>query len=310
MFNDFNFSVDMVRLSTEIRPSDFQNVMDKFIYNPYVKYREMKQITAYRHNFYFSGMLNNKNDFVEVAFDDKGNIYQKEKDDSYSFWLGAEHNARPFSKSTIDIVVQYNPNKCKDSELLSYVLTEIFLNSPLTKVKEIDFAIDIPTNIKNIRLMRDFKSSYRSIDNGSDDLTYYMRKRGSNGHLKLYNKSRESKLNYDLTRYEITLKVDTDLRFIDCYSVNYELFPDLLILGDDMQLGIDSIILDGTERVLTWACIDKPEYLKELPYRRRKKIEGYIKTLSNQISFLKCNEIECTIYNYFNTLKGQMNIKN
>ncbi len=47
MFDSFNYSVDMVRLYTEIRPSQFQEIMDKFIYNPYVKYREMKQITAY-----------------------------------------------------------------------------------------------------------------------------------------------------------------------------------------------------------------------------------------------------------------------
>ena len=141
MLEKFEYSVDMVRLSTEIRLGVFQEIMDKFIYNPYVKYREMKQVTAYRHNFYFSGILNSKNDFVEVDFDRQGNLYQKECDFSYSFWLGAEHNARPFSKSLIDVVVQFNPNKCKDSELLGYVLNEIFLNNALTKVKEIDLTI-------------------------------------------------------------------------------------------------------------------------------------------------------------------------
>ena len=229
MLDNFNYSVDMVRLYTEIRPSKFQEIMDKFIYNPYVKYREMKQITAYRHNFYFSGMLPSENSFVEISFDDNGNIYQKDKDNTYSFWLGAEHNARPFSKSVIDIVIQYNPNKCKNSELLKYVLEEIFLNNLNTRVKEIDFAIDMPFNISNIRLMRDFRSSYRLIHNGGDDMTHYMRKRGSNGHLKLYNKARENKEKEDKTRYEITLKIDVDLRFIDSYKVDYGLFPSISI---------------------------------------------------------------------------------
>lgn len=309
MFDNFNYSVDMVRLYTEIRPSQFQEVMDKFIYNPYVKYREMKQITAYRHNFHFSSTLKTDNEFVEVGFDEYGNMYQKQKDESYSFWLGAEHNARPFSKTVIDVVVQYNPSKCKDSELLSYVLDNIFLNNPLTIVKSIDFAIDIPHNILDVRLERDLRSSYRLIDNGSDDLTHYMRKRGSNGHIKLYNKARENKEPGNKTRYEITLKLDIDLRFINTYKVDYGLFPSLTILDIDKQLGFDSVI-DGTEKVLVWSCMDNPNYLKFLPYRRRKKIEGYINTLVEKVDFTNCKYIENTIYNYFNTLKEKMSIKN
>ena len=76
MLEKFNYSVDMVRLYTEIRPSKFQEIMDKFIYNPYCKYREMKQITAYRHNFYISGMLPSDKELLEINFDEYGNMYQ------------------------------------------------------------------------------------------------------------------------------------------------------------------------------------------------------------------------------------------
>ena len=122
MFEEFDYSVDMVRLYAEVKPEVFQDIMDKFIYNPYVKYREMKQITAYRHNFYISGSLPTDKELVSVGYDIYDNEYQKDKEQEYSFWLGAEHNARPFSKIVIDVVVQYNPNKCKDSELLKYIL--------------------------------------------------------------------------------------------------------------------------------------------------------------------------------------------
>lgn len=309
MLDSFNYSVDMVRLYTEIRPSQFQEIMDKFIYNPYVKYREMKQITAYRHNFHFSSTLKTDNELVEVGFDEYGNMYQKQKDESYSFWLGAEHNARPFSKTVIDVVVQYNPNKCKDSELLEYVLENIFLNNPLTRVKNIDFAIDIPYNITDIMLERNLMTSYRLIDNGGDDMTHYMRKRGSNGHLKLYNKARENKEPGNKTRYEITLKIDVDLRFIENYKVDYGLFPGLTIFAKEKQLEISDKLPTCSDKVLTLACIDKPEYLKMLSFRKRKKIEGYIETLVKKVDFTNCRKVENTIYNYFNTLKSKMSIK-
>lgn len=309
MLDDFKYSVDMVRLYTEIRPSQFQEIMDKFIYNPYVNYREMKQVTAYRHNFYFSSTLKTQKELVEINFDEYGNMYQKDKDESYSFWLGAEHNARPFSKTVIDVVVQYNPNKCKDSELLNYVLDNIFLNNPLTRVKNIDFAIDIPYNILDIRLERDLRSSYRLIDNGSDDLTHYMRKRGSNGHLKLYNKARENKEKGNKTRYEITLKVDVDLRYMGFFQVDYGLFPGLTIYAKEKQLEISDKMPTCSDKVLTLACLDNPQYLSMLSYRKRKKIEGYIETLVEKVDFTNCKHIENTIYNYFNTLKEKMSIK-
>ena len=236
MFEEFDYSVDMVRLYAEVKPEVFQDIMDKFIYNPYVKYREMKQITAYRHNFYISGSLPTDKELVSVGYDIYDNEYQKDKEQEYSFWLGAEHNARPFSKIVIDVVVQYNPNKCKDSELLKYILDNLFLNNITTRVKDIDFAIDIPYNIKDIRLKRDFKAGYRLIDNGGDDMTHYMRKRGSNGHIKLYNKARENKEKGNKTRYEITLKIDIDLRFIESYLVDYGLFPSIYIMSIDKQL--------------------------------------------------------------------------
>lgn len=308
MLDTFTYSVDMVRLKTDVKKYNFKAIMDKLNYNPYVKYLEKSQIHGYRHNFYISGTLQSDKDFVNIDFDEYGNMYQKDKEESYSFWIGAGHNARPTERDVIDVVIQYNPNKCKDSELLTYILDNIFLNNANTNIRSIDLAIDIPKNILDVKLLRPLNCSLRTFDNSNDDITYYLRKRGSNGHLKLYNKTRENKLDYDLTRYEITLKLDIDLRFVEMYQVDYGLFPDLLIMNDK-QMDLEGSSIDGTEKVLTWACIDNINYLKMLPYRRRKKIEGYMETLVEKISFDNCKKIDNTIYDYFNTLKSKMDIK-
>ena len=257
IYDTFNYSVDKVRLYTEIKSNVFQETMDKFNNYPNVKYREMRTINSYFHNFYIEGYLENEeNTFTVMDFDKYGEIYQKEKVKTYTFWVGANHNAKNLVPGLIDVVIEYNPNKCKDSELLKYVLDNIFSHNQFTVVKQIDFAIDIMQNIKTIKLLRDFKSSYKYFDNTGDDITHYMRKRNSHGHLKIYNKKNESKLNYECTRYEITLKIDMDLRFIESYIPDIGLFPDLILVGTDKQMNF--VELGGTDKVLVDCCIDNP----------------------------------------------------
>ena len=128
-----------------------------------------------------------------------------------------------------------------------------------------------------------------------------MRKRNSNGHLKIYNKKNESNLDYECTRYEITLKIDMDLRFIESYIPDIGLFPDIILMGTDKQMNF--IELNGTEKVLLDACIDNPNYIKELPRKNRKKIEGYMETLVQKIEFENCkNKIKFVIDEYFKSI--------
>jgi hypothetical protein len=306
IFDEFIYSIDMVRLATEMKADKFQEIMDKLVYNPYVEYREHKTYKSYRHNFVVKGSIDNDEDFIEMSEDEYGNMYQKSKNKNYSFWVGAEHNAKNNFKNHIDVVIEYNPNKCKDSYLLSYILNEIFLYNSLTVVKRIDFAIDILENIKNIKPIRDPRSSFRIFDNCGDDITYYMRKRGSNGALKIYNKARENKEINDKTRYEITLHIDNDLRYISSYQIDRSLFPSFLYINMNHQTEILNVT--GTDRVLIYACIDNPSYLKELSRKKREKIEGYIETLVRKIDFSTCTQIQDTFEEYFNNLSKVKNI--
>lgn len=61
---------------------------------------------------------------------------------------------------------------------------------------------------------------------GGEDRTYYIGR--SNNRIKIYNKKIEKGLNYDLTRLEITSKLDFDVNMIEFYDYNVAL-PDLFL---------------------------------------------------------------------------------
>ena len=61
---------------------------------------------------------------------------------------------------------------------------------------------------------------------GYDNKTYYMGR--TNNRIKIYNKKIESGLDYDLTRVEITSKIDLNIKDILFYSYDVKL-PDLYL---------------------------------------------------------------------------------
>lgn len=239
----------MLRLKVEIPVK----VLEEFILKPFevepgVRYKFMTSISSYRHNFFIEDL----------------NLFG----DKCSFWIGSTHNARKHS-DFVDVVLEYNPSKCEGSVILSYVLDHIFKDNKFVEVKSLDVAIDIPCNILDISYSRKGNMSRRVFDNGGDDRTYYFRKGKSNGALKIYNKRRESSLDYELTRYEITLTPNVLISDIDSYNVPSDLFIPVSCVGG-FQMPID---VKGIDKVLMLACMDNPEYLSELDRRKRKKIE-------------------------------------
>lgn len=61
---------------------------------------------------------------------------------------------------------------------------------------------------------------------GGEDRTYYIGR--SDNRIKIYNKKIEMGLDYDLTRLEITSKLDYDVNMIDFYNYNV-ILPDLYL---------------------------------------------------------------------------------
>lgn len=246
---EIQYSIDMVKLKVEIPVKVFESlVKSRFCYEPGIEYKMMTSITSYRHNFYIQG------------YDMWGS--------KCSFWLGAAHNSRKKSNDT-DVVIEYNPNKCQGNEVLSYLLECIYKNNKYVEVKSLDIAIDLPCNILDINISQSGNMHRRIFDNGSDDRTYYFRKAKSNGALKIYNKKRESKLGYELTRYEITLNPNRYICDMGAYAIPEELFIPIRVTGN-FQIDVS---LTGTDKVLLLACMDNSEYLKMLSRKKREKIE-------------------------------------
>ena len=61
---------------------------------------------------------------------------------------------------------------------------------------------------------------------GGEDRTYYIGR--TNNRIKIYNKKIESGLDYDLTRLEITSKLDYEINMIDFYNYSVKL-PELFL---------------------------------------------------------------------------------
>lgn len=102
-----------------------------------------------------------------------------------------------------------------------------------------------------------------------DGMTEYLGQRSHNGFVKLYDKTIESGLDYELTRLEITLDNKAQLQ---------DVFPVVHIYDTQSQL-IFADNLSNTDKTLIQllrGCEDKQIYLKQLGYRMRKKIEPYI----------------------------------
>ena len=238
----------MIRLRVEVHKMVLQKViLDPFGCEPNIKYKMMTSITSYRHNFYIEDLS---------SFG------------SCSFWLGSSHNSRKHSDHT-DIVLEYNPNKCEGSIILSYILDNIFKDNRHVEVKSLDIAIDLPCNILDLNYSVKGNMNRRIFDNGSDDKTYYFRKGKSNGAIKIYNKKRESKLDYELTRYEITLTPNIHISDMGFYRVPEDLFIPIRSVSS-FQVPFN---ISGTDKILLLACMDHPEYLKDLRREKRKKIE-------------------------------------
>lgn len=217
LYADFNFledkniiyTVDMLRLKTEITAEKFSYIeyMLKSCYNDIIK------------KFYNSF---NIGDF-------KYN-YVLEVDEGSSFWIGFMHNAQSCKKGAIsnhntthNLTLEFNPNKVKIDGFLKFLLNFIPLNSWI--IKSCDFAMDLKINI--LDLCGFDKKRYkdlRTFDCGYDNKTYYMGR--TDNRIKIYNKGIESNLSRNLTRVEISKKLDLRVLDINMFDLKINL-PEL-----------------------------------------------------------------------------------
>jgi len=131
--DNINYTVDMLRLRTNITSFKFSLIEAHIntIYKDKIKkYYNSFSISEFKYNY-----------VIEIS-------------ENESYWFGFIHNSELTNNSKsmqnesceYNFTIEFNPNKCKKSGLLKYILN---MTSAWT-IKQVDIAMDIPINILDI----------------------------------------------------------------------------------------------------------------------------------------------------------------
>lgn len=170
--------------------------------------------------------------------------------------------------TTFNFTIEFNPNKVGDNPLLLHILS-LSLN---WSIKSCDFAIDVNTNILNIcGLDKARKDCLLTYDCGGVNKTYYIGKKDNR--VKIYNKTLESGLNYDLTRIEIT-KYFNNLSLSNVADFSYDGYlPELFI--NEFQLSFEDLEKDKTLLALVYA-VSQGFPLHDLSRDYKRKVKNFM----------------------------------
>ena len=231
--NNYSYCVDMLRLRCSVTVDIFERYVASklFIYKDKIETWDSTRICDFYHNYNYS-------------------------DEDCSFWFGFISNKEKSLSSgsslqnenkQFNLTVEFNPNKVRDNKLLLHILK----CSTNWYIKSVDFAVDIRTNILNVvGFDKSQKNCLMTYDCGGDDKTFYIGK--GNNRVKVYNKTNECNLLYDLTRIEITRYFcDSDNLKIIKHWKYCGYFPELFL--KDYQISLDDLQGDKTLMGLVYA---------------------------------------------------------
>ena len=183
--------------------------------------------------------------------------------DNRSFWLG--HGLITSSISLDRYRLEFNPNKVSDNEVFKIMhrLLVQHCRSSVSHIARFDLAIDIPVDRSRCFLVKD-RRLYIERRHGVEYTQYLGSKSASVGRVKLYNKTAEAKLDYPLTRLELTLDPGTPYEKIN--------FPSVYCLKSTCT-NTDDIKLTDTERFILNALLQGCGTVNELGRKTRAKME-------------------------------------
>lgn len=133
--------------------------------------------------------------------------------------------------------LDFNPNKIGSNEQFFDDYRHIRACCPVVwEIQRIDVALDIPSKREFVYLVKDNRL-YQLKAYSMSNKTEYLGLRSHVGFVKLYNKTEESKLDYDLTRLEVTCEPTLDsflLSFPKVYDISggHQFDTELLSLPD------------------------------------------------------------------------------
>lgn len=262
--NNLTYTVDMLRLKCSIS-------FEKFSYLEFI----LK--TCY--NSFID------KDYVSTAFSDFRYNYTIKINDNSSFWFGYFPNSEKINKGGVsnpntshNFTIEFNPNKVKIEGFLKFVIDYIPFRS--WEIKSCDIAIDIPTNILNICGFD--KKRYKDIrvfTCGGDNKTIYIGR--TQNRIKIYNKKIESGLDYDLTRLEVSTKLDLKLSTYLYYFNLVVPLPDLF-LNDYL---VDIFNLSDKTLVALVFAVNNGYNINDLPRVQKEKVKNLFHSSDERIPF-------------------------
>ncbi len=205
------------------------------------------------------------------------------KYDSFTFVIGCGLILAGES-SGMDCFIEFNPNKC-DMNYMFRILDRIrvFLkpvDNEYFRLIRWDLAVDIPFPRSDVVLFKKGKREYSKTISSS--VTEYLGNRNTNGFVKVYDKTAESDLYYDLTRIEVT-----------CDSFDSIVLPEVYVLGRDY----DDFGLNDTDKVMLRLLrgVDfetQQQCLKDMGRGKAQKLKPYLFPEDNKYQFnVNCIDI-------------------
>lgn len=169
--------------------------------------------------------------------------------------------------------IEFNPNKVFPEWFDEFcILRSYCVDCNITRM---DVAIDIPVARRFVTLRKDnriYEYKMKSIE----DRTEYLGRRNNPGRIKLYNKKLESELDMELTRLEITTEADI-FKFVTHKPVVYlGAEYEQLCFDDFKENGLNPTNICIVNMLNEFDLQKKKEFLQQLPYYMRKKIEPYV----------------------------------
>lgn len=282
-------SCDMIRLSFNLNNNTL------VLFNKFINSLSLKNSIYEFHSYTSLKMFSYR---TLITFDANKN---------FSFVVGLGFNSAVSSEKN-KCFIEFNPNKCLSTYFVNPILDFIKEHANFVEIVRFDFAIDIPVKRELLTLQKDLrkyqKHFYVNVSSNSlSNITEYLGTRNSNGFVKVYNKTIEQNLDYDVTRVEITLdnfKYDNFIKNLPTFyyfdNENFNLF--------------DFNSLNNTDKVLLSLINDNINYnvyLKMLGRGKKEKFEKFFKfrkqLFVSELDFYKFCDIVFSIFNGFNLLK-------
>lgn len=194
--------------------------------------------------------------------------------DYNSFWLGVGLNNVKTEHTRARL--EFNPNKCAHHAAFLAVLA--FLNThtrPMhTAIRRFDLAMDIPVDRANAKLLKDGRV-YSERRHGQEWTEYLGPKSSTVGRVKIYNKQKEAKLRYPLTRLEVTLDPTTPFNSLPWPQAYYI---------KRCQIGVEELSINDTERYILSALLAGYGSTKELCRKTREKMDKLLAHYTHDIT--------------------------